>query len=54
MQHLLQVFNAWAKKKGVNMEQYRFLNPDGNRVNPTDTPAFVRSFCTRPALQIHP
>ena len=40
---LVKVFNAWAKRKGVNMDQYRFLTGEGQRVNPTDTPAGVKT-----------
>ena len=38
---ILQVFNAWGKKKGVDSKLYRFLNPDGGRIKPEQTPAEV-------------
>lgn len=33
-----KVFNAWGKKKGVDSKLYRFLGPEGERIQPPQTP----------------
>jgi len=36
-----KVFNAWGKKKGVDSKLYRFLDPEGRRIKPEESPAQV-------------